>query len=126
MTKNKIVTTEMILAKKGVIEKAPAPFHSDLFDGDIIVENTHGQSVIEIIQSQARNAGDESYSYSRLIYENCPIFRDKTLLKEFDIDDPYLLPKTIYSQNVVEFMLLGNYILEVYGANSAVENIKKK
>lgn len=125
MTKNKIVTTEMILAKKGVIEKTPAPFHSDLFDGDIIVENTHGQSIIEIIQS-ASKTGDETYSYSRLIYENCPIFRDKALLKEYDIDDPYLLPKTIYNQHVVEFMLLGNYILEVYGANSAVENIKKK
>ena len=125
MTKNKIVTTEMILAKKGVIEKTPAPFHSDLFDGDIVVENTHGQSIIEIIQN-ASKTGDETYSYSRLIYENCPIFRDKALLKEYDIDDPYLLPKTIYNQHVVEFMLLGNYILECYGANTAVENIKKK
>ena len=43
MAKNKIVTTEMILAKKGVIEKTPAPFFSDLFGGDIIVENTHAQ-----------------------------------------------------------------------------------
>lgn len=127
MGKNKIVTTGMILAKKGVIEKTPAPFHSDLFDGDIVVENTHGQSVIDVIQNaQSSNSGDESYYYSRLIYENCPIFRNKDLLKEYEIDDPYLLPKTIYGSHVVEFLLLGNYILEIYGANTAVQNIKKK
>ena len=125
MTKNKIVTTEMILAKKGVIEKAPAPFHSDLFDGDIVVENTHAQTFAEVLAS-AGNSGDETYAYSRLIYENCPLFRDKTLLKEYDIDDPYLLPKTIYGSHIVEFLQLGNYILEIYGANTAVENIKKK
>ena len=125
MAKNKIVTTQMILAKKGVIEETPAPFHSDLFDGDIIVENTHGQGLVDII-SGANKTGDESYSYSRLIYENCPIFRDKTLLKEYDIDDPYLLPKVIYGAHIVEFLQLGNYILEVYGAKTAVDNIKKK
>jgi hypothetical protein len=125
MTKNKVVTTEMILAKKGVIEKAPAPFYSELFGGDIVVENTHGQGIVEIIQS-ASNSGDETYSYSRLIYENCPIFRDKALLKEYDIDDPYLLPKTIYGSHIVEFLQLGNYILQIYGANTAVDNIKKK
>lgn len=125
MAKNKLVTTEMILAKKGVIEKTPAPFHSDLFDGDIIVENTHAQSFAEVLAS-AGNSGDETYLYSRLIYENCPLFRDKGLLKEYELDDPYLLPKTIYGSNIVEFLQLGNYILEQYGANTAIHDIKKK
>ena len=125
MGKNKIVTTEMILAKKGVIEKTPDPFYSDLFGGDIIVENTHAQTFAEVLAS-AGNSGDETYAYSRLIYENCPIFRDKALIQEYDIDDPYMLPKTIYGANIVEFLQLGNYILEIYGANTAVENIKKK
>ena len=124
MGKNKTVTTEMILAKKGLIEKAPAPFYSDLFGGDIVVENTHAQSFAEVLAS---GTNDETYAYSRLIYENCPIFRDKTLLKEYDVDDPYLLAKTIYGSNIVEFLQLGNYILTVYGATSAtVDNIKKK
>jgi hypothetical protein len=125
MGKNKIVTTEMILAKKGVIEKTPAPFFSELFGGDIVVENTHAQGFAEVLAS-ARNSDDEIYLYSRLIYENCPIFRDKALLKEYEIDDPYLLPKMIYGSNVVELLQLGEYILRVYGANTAVENIKKK
>ncbi len=125
MGKNKIVTTEMILAKKGVIEQTPEPFYSELFGGDIVVENTHAQSFAEILAS-AGDSGDETYAYSRLMYENCPIFRDKTLLKEYDVDDPYLLAKTIYGSNIIEFLQLGNYILEVYGANRAVENIKKK
>ena len=125
MAKNKIVTTEMILAKKGVIEETPAPFHSDLFDGDIIVENTHAQGFAEVLAS-ARKSDDEIYLYSRLIYENCPIFRDNALLKEYEIDDPYLLPKMIYGSNVVELLQLGEYILRVYGASTAVDNIKKK
>lgn len=124
MTKNKVVTTEMILAKKGLIEKAPDPFYSDLFGGDIIVENTHSQSFAEILAS---GTNDETYAYSRLMYENCPIFRDKELLKAYEVEDPYLLAKTIYGANVVEFLQLGNYILSVYGATGAtVENIKKK
>jgi hypothetical protein len=124
MAKNKIVTTEMILAKKGVIEKTPAPFYSELFGGDIVVENTHAQAFAEVLASGTQ---DETYAYSRLIYENCPLFRDKALLKEYEIDDPYLLAKTIYGSNIIEFLQLGNYILSVYGANNAtVENIKKK
>lgn len=123
MVKNKVVTTEMILAKKGLIEKAPDPFYSDLFGGDIIVENTHAESFAEILKN---SANDEMYAYSRLMYENCPIFRDKELLKAYELDDPYLLAKTIYGANIVEFWQLGNYILNIYGATSSVENIKKK
>jgi len=126
MAKNKVVTTEMILAKKGLIEKAPDPFYSDLFGGDIVVENTHGREFAEVLASIANN-GDETYAYSRLMYENCPIFRNKELIKAYEVEDPYLLAKTIYGANVVEFLQLGNYILNVYGANTeSIQNIKKK
>ena len=125
MTKNKIVTTEMILAKKGVLEQAPAPFYSDLFGGDIVVENTHVNTFTEILAT-ARETGDETYSASRLIYENCPLFRNPALLKEYEVDNPYLLPKKIYGSHIVEFLQLQNYILQVYGYNTAVNNIKKK
>ena len=127
MAKNKTLTTEMILAKKGLIEQAPAPFYSELFDADIIIENNHAQSVTDIIRRIASGNDDETYAYSRLIYENCPIFRDKELIKQYEVDDPYLLPKTVYGANVIEFLMLGNHILSAYGATSdTVGNIKKK
>lgn len=126
MAKNKVVTTEMILAKKGLIEKAPDPFYSDLFGGDIVVENTHAREFAQVLSNIA-NGSDEVYEYSRLIYENCPIFRNKDLIKAYEIDDPYLLPKTIYGTNIVELLELGNYISGIYGANTkSIQNIKKK
>ncbi len=123
-TKNKALTTEMILAKKGLIEQAPAPFYSDLFEAEITIENTHADSIVDIITG---NVNDETYAYSRVIYENCPQFRDKKLLEEYEVDDPYMLAKKIYGSNIVEFLRLGNYILDVYGANTkSMQNIKKK
>lgn len=121
----KILTAQMVLAKKGIIDAKPAPFHSDLFNADIEVENTHAKEFAQMLSS---NADDEMYLYSRIIYENCPLFRDKTLLAEYELDDPYMLARTIYGANVVEFMRLGNYILDVYGANTAdlARKIKKK
>ena len=121
---NKNVTIEMILEKKGLIQNTPNPFCSKFFNGNIVVENTHPQA---FMQALANVQGDETYAYSRLIYENCPIFREKQLLKEFEVDDPYLLPKKVYGSNIVEFLELGNYILSLYGYdNETVQNIKKK
>lgn len=123
MVKNKtVVTTEMILAKKGLIEKAPEPFYSEFFGGDIIVENTHGESFAEML---SQGVNDEYYANSRLIYENCPMFRDPKLLEAYEVEDPYLLPKKIYGANVVEFLQLGKHILSLYGHGS-VDKIKKK
>lgn len=130
MAKNKIttipqknvVTTEMILAKKGLIEKAPEPFYSEFFGGEIVVENTHGESFAQML---SQGIDDEYCANSRLIYENCPLFRDPKLLEEYEVEDPYLLPKKIYGSNVVEFLQLGKYILSFYGHGS-VDNIKKK
>ena len=114
------------MAKKGLIEKAPDPFYSDLFGGDIVVENTHAREFAQVLSNIA-NGSDEVYEYSRLIYENCPIFRNKDLIKAYEIDDPYLLPKTIYGTNIVELLELGNYISGIYGANTkSIQNIKKK
>jgi hypothetical protein len=122
-TKNKVVTTEMILAKKGLIEKAPDPFYSELFEGEIKVENTHPNTITGVLSG---NTTDELYAYSKLIYENCPLFRDKTLLTEYETDDPYLIPRKVYGSNVIELLQLGNYILKIYGYNESVEKIKKK
>jgi hypothetical protein len=122
-TKTKVVTTEMILAKKGLIEQAPDPFYSDLFGGDIVVENTHPSTITGILSG---NTTDEIYAYSRLIYENCPLFRDKALISAYETDDPYLIPKLAYGSNVIELLQLGNYILKIYGYNETVEKIKKK
>lgn len=123
-TKNKVVTTEMILAKKGLVEQAPKPFYSELFGGDIVVENTHPESFTQTIAT-AQN--DEIYAYSKLIYENCPLFREKALLQEYELDDPYLLAKKVYGANIVEMLQLGNYILSIYGYRAeSLEQIKKK
>ncbi|MCD8025087.1 MAG: hypothetical protein LUE64_06085 [Candidatus Gastranaerophilales bacterium] len=124
MAEHKKLTTEMILKKKGLIEQAPVPFYSDLFNAEIEVENTHPQGIVDVMAS---GSVDEIYMYSRLIYENCPIFRDKTLIKEYEVDDPYMLAKKIYGANVLELLQLGNYILSVYGANTqSIEDVKKK
>lgn len=123
-TQKPIATTEMLLAKKGLIEKDPDPFYSELLDAMIVVENTHAESFAEMISQGVNN---ETYGMSRLIYENCPLFRDPKLLEEYNVEDPYLLPKTFYGSNIVEFLQLGNYILTIYGYNDGrVKNIKKK
>lgn len=124
MSKNKIVTTEMILAKKGLVDKSPDPFYSDFFGADIIVENNHPQSFYD---SMSVSGNNELYAYSKLIYENCPMFRDKVLLTDYEVDDPYMLPLKVYGSNVFELLTLGNYILKCYGhVQKKAEEIKKK
>lgn len=127
MTKEKrknIVDFDTIMAKKGLIESAPNPFNSDLFGGDIVVENTHPESLVDILSNGGGD--DEIYMYSKLIYENCPVFRDPRFLEEYEVDDPYSLPKAVYGSKVVELLRLGNYILSVYGCDTGkIKKVKK-
>lgn len=127
MTKKKeeqktYVTSQMILAKKNLLEQKPAPFYSEMFGGELEIENDHPQSFSDTIRTAQ---DDELYAYSKLIYENCPAFRDKELLKEYEVDDPFLLVSTIYKKNTYEMLLLGNHILQAYGFNN-IDVIKKK
>lgn len=122
-TEKKIVTTEMFLAKKKVIDEKPEPFYSATFGGYIEIENTHGDAFVESLNSSE----DKAYLNSRIIYENCPQFRDSVLLEEYGIKDPYDLPRVMYGSKVVEFYQLGDAILSIYGYNSdVVEQTKKK
>lgn len=123
--KKEFVTTEMLLARKGLIAKKPDPFYSDVFGAFIEVENTNPNSVLELLSGGA-NPEDESYLYSKIIYENCPMFREKGLCEEFEVEDPYLLPLKIYGSKIIEMLLLGNYILKLYGNEKDVDSIKKK
>ena len=123
--KKEFVTTEMLLARKGLINKKPDPFFSNVFNAYIEVESSNPNSVVDLLSGGA-NPEDEKYLYSKLIYENCPMFREKGLCDEFEIEDPYLLPLTIYGSKVIEMLKLGNNILNIYGNSSDVESVKKK
>lgn len=117
------VTTEMFLAKKKVLEEKPEPFFSNVFGAYLEIENTHGTAFIRTLALD----GDRDYLNSRLIYENCPQFRDNKLLDEYEVKDPYDLPRVMYGSQVVEFYELGDRILSVYGyTEDKVKQIKKK
>lgn len=120
----KLVTTEMFLAKKKVIDKKPDAFYSETFGGYIEIENTHCEAFIATLGDETI---DRTYKISRLVYENCPQFRDSVLLEEYGIKDPYELPQKIYESRLMELYELGTVIMSVYGyTEEVIEKIKKK
>lgn len=119
------VTTEMFLSKKKILEQKPEPFYSDLFGGFIEVENCHGEAFANFISGVSKE--DNMYANSRLIYENCPQFRDPKLLEEYECKDPYMLPQKMYGSRVVEFLRLGDRVMQAYGyTEEVIERLKKK
>lgn len=117
------VTTQMILAKKGIIDKEPETVYSDVFGGDFVIENNHPESFTRAL---ADVENDMIYAYSRFIYENCPAFREKELLTEYEVDDPYMLVAKILKNNTYELLRIGDCIFRAYGVNDKVAQIKKK
>lgn len=120
------VTVASILKQKKILEEVKAtPFYSDVFQGEIDIDEISPNKVMEIIQSATED--DPLRSDYELIYTCCPIFRDKELQAEYEVEDPIDIVRAVYKNNLIEPSSLAKHILKRYGfyLNDGVDKIKK-
>ena len=119
-------TIEHILkAKKVIEEKKKIPFYSKTFQSEIEIEEIPAEECAKIVNS---SSGEEPLRGNyELIYACCPVFRDKRLQEEFEVQDPIDVVEKAFGNNVFEIDELAKHIMKRYGyTENAVENIKKQ
>ncbi len=114
MSKNEFLTAEMLLEKKNIIEKTRNGdvFESEFLDAKISIKRLPLEEVYEIMQDESKSSFKKQ---CELVYMSCDCFRDKKLMDEFEVKEPYDIVGAIYSNNAVEFSKLTEKILSLYG-----------
>lgn len=121
----KKVTIEDILKTKQIIEeKQNIPFYSKTFDGEIEIEDISPERILSIVNSSSKD--EPLRADYELIYECCPIFRNKKLQEAYDIEDPVMVVEKAFGKNIIEIDSLAKHILKKYGYYEDVEKIKKQ
>lgn len=59
-----------------------------------------------------------------LIYLSVPLFQDKKLQATFEVAEPYDIVPAVFNDNLQAIGELGGQIIEMYGLNNAIAEIK--
>lgn len=108
------VTVASILKKKKIMEEVKTtPFYSEVFQGEIDIDDVSPAKIMEIIQGASED--EPLRADYELIYACCPVFRDKELQTEYEVEDPIDIVGAIYKHNLIEPSSLAKHILKRYG-----------
>lgn len=120
------LTIEKILEKKHIIETTnKKPYYSEFFNAEIEIEEHPLKKVSEIITKEYQE--DSLRADYELIYAFCPIFRNKKLHEEYEVQDPIDIIELVFNHNLGAIQDLAKAILTRYGLESEkVEEIKKQ
>lgn len=121
------ITIEDVLKKKQLISVDEIkPFHSDVFDAEIDIDDVDVQTILNIIENA--DASEPLRADDELIYTCCPFFRSKELQDQLGVKDPIETIRAVYGRNIAEPALLVKYILSHYGIDfqTGVKAIKKQ
>lgn len=124
--KNEKLTIEKILEKKRIIEtEENKPYYSEFFGAEIVIENHPLKKVSEIV---SKDYGEDSLRADfELIYAFCPIFRNKKLHEEYEVQDPIDIIELVFNHNLGAIQDLAKAILKRYGLEvDKVQEIKKQ
>ncbi len=126
MTETKKATVEDILtAKKLIDSKKIKSFYSKTLNLEFEIVEIDAEKIAEIINS----VKDENpiRSDCELIYECCPIFRNKELQEQLNVSDPVETVKKVFCNDVQEIDELAKAIVQNYGfTTDKVETVKKQ
>lgn len=120
------LTIEKILEKKHILEtEENKPYYCEFFGAEIVIENHPIKKVSEIV---SKDYGDDSLRADfELIYAFCPIFRNKKLHEEYEVQDPIDIIELVFNHNLGAIQDLAKAIMKKYGLGvDKVEEIKKR
>lgn len=122
----KKLTISDILEQKNVIKPLELTYFSEFLGGEIEIKKINPDKISELVQQQA-NLGQYK-AYLKIIYESCPIFKEKELHVKFKPLEPFEVVDAIFETNLKEIYELGNKILEIYGLlpRGDVNTVKKQ
>lgn len=123
MENNKVTIQDILKAKKLLEDRKKEPFYSQVFNGEIEIEDISANKIVEIINSPI---DDALRADMELIYACCPIFRSKDLQVEFEVKDPIDTVAKSFADNIKEIDALAKHIMKRYGYfTNEAETIKK-
>lgn len=120
------LTIEKILEKKHILESTDKkPYYCKFFGAEIDIEEHSLKKVSEIV---SKDYGEDSLRADfELIYAFCPIFRNKKLHEEYNVQDPIDIIELVFNHNLGAIQDLAKAILRRYGLESdKVQEIKKQ
>ena len=124
---NKRITLDDLLRRKeqSQDDKLKIVFiHSNYLNGDLEVRKMRS---IDLMKSLDRlediNSPVENLEFSvNLIYNHCPLFKDKSLQDEYECVEPTDIIYKVFDDNIGEIGELANSIMGLYGINDNVQN----
>lgn len=121
----KTTIEDILKAKKVIEEKKKKPFYSKTFESELEIEDIPAEEFAKIVNASSED--EPLRANYELIYACCPIFRDKRLQEEFEVQDPVDVVEKAFGNNVFEIDDLAKHIMKRYGyTENSVENIKKQ
>ncbi len=120
------LTIEKILEKKRILESTDKkPYYCEFFGAEIDIEEHSLKKVSEIV---SKDYGEDSLRADfELIYAFCPIFRNKKLQEEYNVQDPIDIIELVFNHNLGAIQDLAKAIMKRYGLGvDKVEEIKKQ
>ena len=120
------LTIEKILEKKRILESTDKKaYYCEFFGAEIDIEEHPLKKISEIT---SKDYGEDSLRADfELIYAFCPIFRNKKLHEEYNVEDPIDIVEVIFDHNLGAIQDLAKAIMKRYGLGvDKVEEIKKQ
>lgn len=121
------ITTELLL-KRATAEKDKfkvANYHSAELDGDIQVRKVPASRIYELLdESKDEGLAAKYITNLQIIYECCPVFHNSDLIDAYDCVEPYEVVGKVLDDNAGEIGKLISIILDMYGLNEDVEDVK--
>lgn len=111
----KRITLEQLLEKKlDVNADKEKEYYSEELGGLLVFSRIRPDKVSDLMGQLA--AGGSQYAvYQQLIYESCPLFKNKELVLKCGVAEPFSVVDKVLSSNLAEVYEIGNMLLEWYG-----------
>ena len=123
----KRATKELLLerATKHKEENKYKDYPCDALGSTLIIRRLPLAQVCDIVDMVDGNTARENLDlYKELIYKSVPLFQDKDLLEAYNCVEPYDIVTAVFDDNLGAIGKLAEFILDLYGMQDAVDDVK--
>ena len=120
-------TKELLLerATKHKEESKYKDYPCDALGSTLTIKRLPIAQVCDILDMEEGSTAREHLDlYKELIYKSVPLFQDKDLLEVYDCIEPYDVVTAVFDDNIGAIGKLAEFILDLYGVQDVVEDVK--
>lgn len=111
----KKITPEQLLEKKLEVDaNKEKEYYSEELGGLLVFNRIRPDKVSDLI-GQLVAGGSQYAVFQQLIYESCPLFKNKELILKCGVAEPFEVVNKVLNSNIAEVYEIGNMLLGWYG-----------